>query len=624
MLAHRSFSQKSDRGLNPSSMHHFLVIATLLILLVGLAGCGNKDEQENQDGQVIIPEGPVLATVDGKEITTRDYKESLKKLQPSQLPLDGNGQILDMSSDAGKLAFLNTLIDKEALVAGGKKVGYEKDEMVKGAKVKYLEGAANEMMSIDVIQNNTSQISEEDFQAFVARFGMNRECLFLITNYEEQAIEARERSMQGEDWDTIVADLHVGIMPPKGLTPLNVIYGNEKFFFDEAVFAVGIGEVTEPIQTGSGYWVLKVMKESPAPTFDIEANKPTILGILQYRMKEQLHRKFREEVRGLHKLKINEEALVIAFNGLDPLEMGRDPQTGKAKPVDELKPLAISSKDLDMVFYSYIINGRNVSFTLGEYKEHFDRMNGMKRPVFIEMIGGMRTKITQELEIQIINDEARVRGYFENPEVLRMVDNLVDEMIVGQLIFQTVSFDKNVGHEVIKEYYELNKDSLFIPETRDGLVVLCRSETLALQAIALAQTNQNWDLISKKFGTDPVNQSTGGQVTLWITDKRPSAQALFKLQEKSQMSQPFPVGDGRFGVVVLLETHKAHAALLEEVNFEIAATIRREREAEARNALVESMRKDVVIEIFETELAALPSYEEAIAVEAPQNVVSGS
>ncbi len=613
MLAHRLRTLQSRRVTNV-----FLLFAALLFLLTGLVGCGNEEEKSS------IPEGDTLATVDGSAITSRDYKESLAELQPNQLPVDGHGVPYDMASEAGKTAFVEILINKEVLAQKAIKSGYNKEADVVEARKSHMAGSANQALWKDIIEDPSSSINKDDLLALYEKLGNKRECQYLITNYEKDALAAIKRANNGEDWANLVADYHDGLKNPDGEYTTEVVYGYTDAFFDDAVFSVGIGEITSPIYTGTGYWILKVLGEVEGSKPDLEANTPVLLDIVQRRKVEGLRLAFIEEVRKSHKLTINEETLLIAYNGLDPQELGRDPKTGRAKLANELKPLKVSSKDLDRDFYSYVVEGETVHATLGEYKEHFDKMGGYQRPVYAALLGGMRTKISKQLDKYIITDEARIRGYFDDPEVIREVDNQINKMLTGRLLAQAVSIDEEVPSKEILEYFEAHKSELFIPEKRDGLVVICRDEASALQAIAFAAADQDWGTIIKKMGTKDPSQATGGTFSVVRSDSRPRATALFDLNQETQISKPFAEGDGRYGVVILLKIHEAHDAELGEVNFRIGSIIRNARRDAAMDKLIKSLRAEVEIKIFKDKLAGLPSYEEATYVEQPQNVVSGS
>ncbi len=618
MFAHRSITPQGRRGQNVLSRHSLLLLSFLFLLLVGFAGCGDKD------GNDVVVEGEILAKVNDSAITSLDYKSGLAKLLVEELPRDENGVPLDMASDAGKTAYLTALINEKILMGEAIRLGFDQESKTAAVRENFFNIAVNKLLWNEAVEKPSENITDEELTAFHAKLGRKRVCRFLITNYEEKALEARERAANGEDWDSLVAEYHKGLMPPSGLGPVTIIYGNTDAYFDEVVFSVEVGEITPPIYTGKGYWILKVDKDSQGVVPDFEANKGTILSMVYRRKVEKVSRQFLREIQKSYKMDINEATLLTAYKGLDPNEMGRDPETGAPKPAKDMTPLAVNSKDMDLPFYSFVVDGKKMEFTLADYKEHFDRMDSHQRPIYAGMLGGLRTSILKQLEQVFLTEEARVRGYYENPEVIREVDSRMTPIIIARLLEKYVPEDENINQALISAQFQNHRDEYQIPEKRDGLLVVCKNKPTASRVGEYLNSGSTWEDIIAKLGTDRQNKANGGRVTYSSTETNPGALSLFSLVEKSQLSKPFPLDDGRFGVVALLDIHGAHQAELAEVSYGIGYRLRKERQANAVNEYINKLRTKVEVEIFQDKLSSMPSYEEIRKLSVPQNVISGN
>jgi parvulin-like peptidyl-prolyl isomerase len=95
-----------------------------------------------------------------------------------------------------------------------------------------------------------------------------------------KADAARERALAGEDFAELAKELSEGPSGPSG--------GDLGFFekgrmvqpFDEAVFALEVGEISPVVQTSFGYHVITVVEKRPAGTLSLEEATPRARAML--------------------------------------------------------------------------------------------------------------------------------------------------------------------------------------------------------------------------------------------------------------------------------------------------------------------------------------------------------
>jgi hypothetical protein len=173
-------------SLRISSYRSALSVAACAALVV-VAGCGSRGK----------PGDAVLAKVGDKEITASYYEQKLGALGPADLPRDDKGELLDTAELPGKLKFLNTIINKDVMVATAKKAGMDGDPRIETARKTLISyesvGAARERY----INKPAAEVSEQDILAYYENFGRIRKCRYLITNLREDALKAREKALTG-------------------------------------------------------------------------------------------------------------------------------------------------------------------------------------------------------------------------------------------------------------------------------------------------------------------------------------------------------------------------------------------------------------------------------------------
>ena len=400
-----------------------LLLVTVAALAL-LAGCGGGEKAT--EGEDALEEVTVIATVGGEEITADYYEERLVKIQANELP-SKDGQYLDMSSLEGKLAFLDVLINKELMVLKAKQLGYDQESQVVAARDAMMEYEAIQVMWQDFAEGLGNEISTEQVQEYYENMGLEYQCYYVICNFEDKALEAREAARSGLSWEEVTERFHDGKPSPSGIYKVSVPYGQYSPAFQDKVFATPEGGVTMPIKSNYGYWVLRVenIVQNEKPPFPkVEAQ---ILDTIRNRTIGTARDEERQRIFDEYELKVHDEALWKVFQGL-PDQGLMDPATNQPFKRDQLKGLDISPADYGDVLLSYRDeDGSLVEVTISDFKDTFDSMNVFQRPKKDEMLGALRLKVLDEVGKALVNIEARKRGFHDDPKVKERVDLKLEE-----------------------------------------------------------------------------------------------------------------------------------------------------------------------------------------------------
>ena len=297
-----------------------------------------------------------------------------------------------------------------------------------------------------------------------------------------------------------------------------------------------------------------------------------------------------------------------------------DPETDAPYKREDLLPLDVRSEDLGELLYSY--KGRDdelVEFFVADYKIAFDKMGVFQRPKKGEMLGGFRQKLKDEVERGLMNIETENRGFFEVPAVVAKVDNKVEEAMVTRLYKEVVNFDDKITPEQLSEFWADHESEYHVEESRMGQMVICQSRAKADNARKALMDGKTWKQVLVKFGSDATNKSKGGKTeAIFAVSKSALVEPLFAL-EKGGISQPYLIGDGRYGVVQLDTIIAPHNYELSEVSEAIGGRIRQKRQEAAFKVLLGQWTEEFGVKIISENLAGLKSWEEVTA--APDNLV---
>lgn len=585
--------------------------STLVLVLVAglalLAGCGGKKD----DG------GVLLATVGDTEIRGGYYEDRLGRLAENDLPRDDQGQTLDMALPEGKSEFLTTMINKELLVQKGRQLGYADDPRIVEARKSLIAYEASLAMWRDVVGDPANELSHAEVDAIYERLGEQRRISYVICDFEDDAKAAREMALGGADWEDVISRYHSGAAPENGKLEMFIPFGRFDLTFEEPIFAIEVGGITQPISTDYGWWVVRVdgVKQNPKPSRDdAMAN---ILDLTRNRKITKLRGEFQKQVQARYKLKIEDEALSKAYAGLPANEPVLDPVTNQPVPQDQLLPLDVSPADLDLPFYSYVVDDVAKNFSLGDYKIKFDRMNTFQRPKKSSMLGGMRASIAQDLERALLDLEARRLGFYEDPEVVALVDIKIEEMIVTALYGDLVTIDDRVTPEQLEAFWTEHQGEYTTPENRSGRLLIAADEAKAVEARALVTGGAAWGDVVAKFGTDENNKQRSGQVDeVRATSTGPVRDAFYAL-EPGQVSEPFPVGDGRFGLARLDNVVPAAPMTMVAAASTVGQRIKQERKEAVFQALLAEWAGEFGVVRYDENLSQVKSWKELTHVEAP-------
>jgi parvulin-like peptidyl-prolyl isomerase len=582
---------------------HFRLLI-LAAALIALAGCGKKQ----------VSQKSVVATIGDRTITADYYKQMLGKMKPETLPRGADGQPVDTATLEGKQAFLDVLINKELMVAKAIQLGYDKDTQVQEGLTHLMDYHAMIYFWEDVVGDPAKTVSESDLQYYYSRLGEKRSCDYILTDFEADAIKARDAAKAGVDWKKITADYQSPNADPNRPTSLDVPWGQFTDDFERAVFAVKEGEVTEPIPTQYGYWVLRVNKITQDPKPDLDAIRVRVLESIRKRKINLAQEDMKIKVRDKHKFVINEDALKIVYDGLPDEEHIIDPKTNKPTPREALVPLKIPSESLDEVFFSYNLSTGPVTFSIGDFKGRFDEMNVFDRAKKIELIGSLRGKIQGEADKIILLDEAKTRGFMDDPRVIEAAHRQIEEMLVERVHEDQVAYENYVSPEELNAFWEKHATEYELPEIRNGHMVVCKDRETAVQAREMivkgADERNLWKQVNKLYGSIPKLEREFGRLHEVRADQQDAVgkNLLFSLA-LNELSEPTQIPEG-WAVVVCEGIQPGHKREFTEMAESVGERIRAARKDEALTALLKSWHDEFKVTVDTKVLAEMPSLAE--------------
>lgn len=580
----------------------FLSAVAVVLSLAVVAGCGGGPSGDEV----------VLATVGDRVIDAEYYKTRLARMEENQLPRDESGQFLDMTTLAGKRAFLDVIIDKELMVLKAMDMGFDQDTQIDAALSSLIEYHAMTFFWQDEIGDPSKLVTEEDVEHYYSRLGERRECRFIISDFEANARKAVAEFRDGAPWAEIIAKYHDSPNQQTGQEPtISVPWGQYRDTFEEPIFTAEKGDVTEPIPTEHGWWVLLIDEIHQDQKPDLQEIKDKVLLSIAGRHENLRREALIKRVRAEREFMLDEQALKIVFDGLPADEKIVDPETGQPVQQDQLQALDVPTSSYDQVILSYVVDGQQEQLTVADFKATFDSQNVFERPKKGEFLGGLRSKLTKNAERGMMVDEARQRGYFEDERVLKAAHRQVEKMLVDKVHSEVVSYEEYVSMEDLEALWAEHSDEYMRPERRSGQMVTCDTVEQAQQARdGITSGELTWKQVNRQFGNDAELVQTFGRTRLvGETDTGPLRDKLFAMS-LDEITEPFAY-QGGWAVLQLNRILPPETPSLEEMREAVTARIKARRQDEALRTLLDRWAAEYEIEVDEDALATMPSWAEA-------------
>ena len=250
-------------------------------------------------GTGIVHAGDVLATVNGKKITTEDAERFVRATNPQQT--------MATVSDADKKIITDRLIERQLFIDAAKKAGVENDpEYQKALAIAKDELMINQWMKK---QYEATVVSDGEAKEFYeknkAQFQKPAQvhARHILIKGDEAAAKKIIEELKGLKGDAL-KEKFIALAKEKSEGPSGPKGGDLGYFspkqmvpsFDKAAFALKKGEITTtPVKTQFGYHVIYVEDKKDATTVPYEKVKGQIVqNLKQTQFRKMLEKSAKE------------------------------------------------------------------------------------------------------------------------------------------------------------------------------------------------------------------------------------------------------------------------------------------------------------------------------------------
>jgi len=448
-------------------------------------------------GCASTPKDPTLATIGDHTIKLSQYISSWQGLPDAAKP--------DVSTPEKRMAFLTDLVNKEVMEMEARRRQPELEESQRRRLHRFAETQLmNQLTTVEI--NNKIKVEDAEVRAVWNRMDREFKTRHILVPTREQALDVKKQLEAGATFEDMARQY--------SKDPDNAQRGGDLGWvaagvmvqpFEEALFSLQPGQLSDPIQTRFGYHIIRVdeVRNVERPEFDSVRERVYTLLLQQRSLARQ------EEFQKMLNEKAKPENQLDAIQLIDkkyyfevPAAQANDPYA--LLNANRMTP-AFTKEELAMPVIKF---ADRPDFTIQEFNEALSWMPPGLWPSGkgLEEIEALLKQMTRT---KLYRDHAISLGLEKTAEYVRTIQKKESEMRVNSLYYNGIVGGITITDTDKREFFDAHRDNYKIADRYR----LSRIETPDSAIAQLAW--RNWktgkdfeDVASMVKGLDPTAGAT--------------------------------------------------------------------------------------------------------------------
>jgi hypothetical protein len=420
------------------------VIITAIIWLMGITDCARKKQSD--------PEARVVAKIGHSEISVRDFR----------LDYEFGFSHLKGGQDR-KLTYLDKMIDERLLSLQGYEMGLDKSEHVQ-TLVKNLE---KELVIEQVFKDNVNskiEISHEEIRDAINKSKVSWKLRYWVEPNLEHAGSVcaymRKHGYAETVSKILSSNPEINLKPGDFETSYVTLLDVSQELF-EAIKNLELGEISDPVTMGEGYYIFQVVdiRREPVTEYEYQSRADSYKKILRVRKEQELEDKFISAFMTPKKVVTKRDVFAALSQNLYQWYKRNKKNEYLREEIeksDDSDPyLAQIRRNLDKVLVTYDGGEWTVDEFLKTFNPKSIKMNEN------EDLGSYRSKLNDQIASAICDYFLLQKGYKEKvnkrSEVKAEIKRWTDKWVYQELRHQLTS-NITIKDEEAKVYFDKFND----------------------------------------------------------------------------------------------------------------------------------------------------------------------
>ena len=552
-----------------------LLASLVVVLAVSVLSCGGGRENA------------VLAEFKDRKITVAKFEDAYANVQPIYLP--------KASGVEGYKEFLNTMLNKEVMAYKADELGYDKDQsVIQGMDAYKNMGLQAGYMKIRVADK--VKVTEDEMMVHYNNKGATLSIKQILVDTPEEAEEVYQLLQDGNDFESVCKQFSKGPDAEQGGRVLTAAYGTYGVEMQREMFSLPVGGITRPQMSAYGFFIIKVLKRADAKSKDaFEDVRETIEQEVRVQNEKILMNEVSDGIREDAEVTWFWDTMRIVWNVLPPDRSLTNPPNRR----DEVYPLLyFDDEDYDKPVVGY----NQKLITIKDFSDFYDRASFFNRPRREFRLGGVKMFLTERIMAELVVEEMERSNIEEHPEIKAVLQAKKEELMIGRLYEDMINSQTVVRDQMVRTYYDDNKEFFRVPEKRRFGVILTGDIDSAQKAYEEIKSGKRFRNVAMAFSIDEPTRDSLAETELLIQGEQPEMDRVgFALQRVGEVSEPFETSRG-WMILKLTEKTQSGMYTLDEARDQIRSALKQLENENRLNELLDKWKEELGVTIHENNL----------------------
>ena len=407
--------------------------------------------------------------------------------------------------------------------------------------------------------------------------------------------------MAGANFDTLAVELSEDPTNAKSGGDLGYFkWGKMDDAFQEAVFAMKKGDISEPVLSKFGYHIIELIDRREVERKPFDEEEP--------RIREALYRKNVSEIQQLAAdyivqlkedmgLEYYEDSLNVVFEKISQPSIPQNISLFSDFTEEERKMVVASWEGGDV--------------TVQDLDE---RIKGTGAGIFTEM--AVLEKVIDDILMPLmLTERAKERGAYDEPEAVKAGKEAMERMMLDEIRKLEIEDKINFDDQTLMTYYENNPDKYRTKPQVTIREILVNDEDLAEELLKKGKAGENFEKLARKHTVRAAGKKTGGLVGPFEKQRygRVGREA-HKLEVGDFCKRPVRMGRDKYSIFRVEDKTPPQQKPFDECRDQARRDYKQEGKKEYEERWLEQLKAEIPLEIYEKNLRKVMPFEK---VEAP-------
>jgi peptidyl-prolyl cis-trans isomerase SurA len=317
--------------------------------------------------------------------------------------------------------------------------------------------------------------------------------------------------------------------------------------FDEAVFKLEIGEISDPVQTNFGYHIIKLTDKMEYPSFEEE--RENLKKMYEKQRYQVEYDDLIDSLRVKYNFSLNDATVNLLMDKSDSVRFGME------------------YPNLDLVKDEVLFTYANKSVTAGEFLFNVNSAGTFAgKPIFVrdEVVNAVN-KVTEDL----LKEEEALNLDKANPQFAALMNDYRDGIYIFKLQEEEVWNKVKIDSASVYNYWNANKENYSLQERISFSEIFSMKDSLISIYYNSLVEGASFDSLANLYTERPGKKETSGFYELQDVEFSDLSREANKLENIGDYSKPIPFSGG-YSIFKLNERQSARLKTFEEAKAEVS------------------------------------------------------